>query len=191
MRLLSGKRGSIPIAQPSANNCSGLIPVFPVSGPRREIWTCYHEDELRTDFRGELDDSLVAPDDLFALLEVLDGDLGLDVVRELVDGVDGPVLAVQRDDGVVRPPICLTLSDLDERIMGSASTAYPVTASTNWAWEGHNQSAFEISVSKAWHARLLPPSERSRWAAPAAPRSGEEYRGMQGQLSLGVEGGSW
>lgn len=59
-------------------------------------------DSRRTNFCRELDDALVRPDDLLAHEQLLDGDLRLDILRKLVQRVNGPILTVQGDDDVVR-----------------------------------------------------------------------------------------
>ena len=56
----------------------------------------------RTDFTRQLDDTFIRSDDLLAQEQLFDGDLGLDTLGKLLKGVDDPVLAMQRHDGIVR-----------------------------------------------------------------------------------------
>ncbi len=55
-----------------------------------------------TDFCGKLPDTLIRPDDLLTEQKFFNRDLRLNAFRQGVQGVDDPVLAVQRYDGVVR-----------------------------------------------------------------------------------------
>lgn len=99
MRIFEGKRASYPIAQPSACSCSGLTPTQALQGFAKR-----RETNVLTNFRSKLDDTLVSADNLLAEQELLDGNLGLHAFRELLEGIDDPVLPLERDDGVVRVP---------------------------------------------------------------------------------------
>lgn len=82
----------------------------------------------RTNFCRELDDALVCPDDLLAHEQLLDGDLRLDILRKLVQRVNGPILTMQGDHDVIRSAK-VKVSKRDEiRVDGRV---HPVTASTN------------------------------------------------------------